>query len=180
MRPRIALIFPDSAPLPVPIIIEVGVARPIAHVQAKIRSATVFRSEKVWAGAGQSRSQTTNVTAATLITAGTNTALIRSARRWMGPFPHFALIRAGLMLYPPNLYVKLTLPVEASCGDRYAYDSDHSVRSACTHIWLRRAGSQIMDRPGELVPTGTPHMGIGVSTGRRICVRVHSHADGSM
>jgi hypothetical protein len=34
------------------------------------------------------------------------------------------------MLYPPSLHVKLILPVEASYGDRYAYDSDHSVRVA--------------------------------------------------
>ena len=66
--------------------IEVGVARPIAHGQAMIRTATVFRSAKVRAGSGPSKSQIRNVTAATPITAGTNTALILSARRWMGAF----------------------------------------------------------------------------------------------
>ena len=78
--------MPDSAPLPVPTMIEVGVARPIAHGQAMIRTATVFRSANVRAGSGPNRSQTKNVTAATPITAGTNTALILSARRWMGAF----------------------------------------------------------------------------------------------
>ena len=36
--------MPDSAPLPVPTIIEVGVASPIAHGQAMIRTATKLRS----------------------------------------------------------------------------------------------------------------------------------------
>jgi len=52
--------------------IEAGVARPIAHGQAMIKTATVFRSA--------------NVKAATPMTAGTNTALILSAWRWMGPW----------------------------------------------------------------------------------------------
>src|ERR687889_766432 len=36
--------------------------------------------------------------------------------------PAFTLVRVNVMLYPPTLHVKLTLSVEASCGDRYAYE----------------------------------------------------------
>src|SRR5215204_22061 len=78
--------IPRSAPLPVPTMIDVGVARPIEHGQAMIRTATVFRSANVSVGSGPNRNQTKNVTAATPITAGTNTALILSARRWIGAF----------------------------------------------------------------------------------------------
>jgi hypothetical protein len=49
----------------------------------------------VSAGSCPNSSQTTNVAAATPITAGTNTALILSARRWIGAFdpPHAASAR---------------------------------------------------------------------------------------
>jgi hypothetical protein len=70
--------------------IEVGVASPIAHGQAMIRTATVFSSANVRAGSGPKRSQAANVAAATPITAGTNTALSLSARRWMGAFDLWA------------------------------------------------------------------------------------------
>ena len=62
---------PASAPLPVPTMIEVGVARPSAHGQAMIRTATVFSSARLNAGAGPSVNQATNVRAARPRTAGT-------------------------------------------------------------------------------------------------------------
>src|SRR5215207_3267017 len=47
--------------------------------------------------------------------------------------PAFTLVRVNVMLYPPTLHVKLTLPVEASCGDRYAYDSYENSSASSTH-----------------------------------------------
>jgi hypothetical protein len=47
--------------------------------------------------------------------------------RFHAELPHFALVRAGLMLYPPTLLVKLALPVEASLW---------SARDTPRYIWL--------------------------------------------
>ena len=55
------------------------------------------------------------------------------------------------MLYPPTLHVKLTLPVEASCGDRYADDSDHSVRKRKGESGGSRETHHAMDREGTFV-----------------------------
>ena len=60
-----------SAPLPVPTMIEVGVASPSAHGQAMIRTATVLSSARLNAGSGPKANQTTNVSAARPSTAGT-------------------------------------------------------------------------------------------------------------
>src|SRR5215208_174540 len=76
--------IPPSAPLPVPTMIEVGVASPIAQGQAMIRTATKLSSACVNAGSGPSQSHTKKVTVAIRITTGTKIALMRSARRWMG------------------------------------------------------------------------------------------------
>ena len=76
--------IPDLAPLPVPTMIEVGVARPIAQGQAMISTATKLRSAKVRAGSGPNINQIKKVIVAMAITTGTNTALILSASRWMG------------------------------------------------------------------------------------------------
>ena len=76
--------IPASAPRPVPTMIAVGVARPIAHGQAMITTPMNAVSASVRCGSGPSAYQATNVSAARTSTAGTNTSLIRSARRWMG------------------------------------------------------------------------------------------------
>ena len=60
--PRIRM--PISAPLPVPTMIAVGVARPSAHGQAMISTATALSSAYVNAGSGPNASQTRNVPAA--------------------------------------------------------------------------------------------------------------------
>jgi hypothetical protein len=73
--------MPFSAPLPVPTMIEVGVANPIAHGQAMISTATMFSNARVNAGSGPNAHQIPNVARATAITTGTKTALILSARR---------------------------------------------------------------------------------------------------
>ncbi|SSS39732.1 Uncharacterised protein [Acinetobacter baumannii] len=63
---------PSSAPRPVPTIIEVGVASPIAQGQAIISTATAFTKPKVSAGSGPKIKQTKKVIAAISMTAGTN------------------------------------------------------------------------------------------------------------
>ena len=65
--------MPASAPLPVPTMIAVGVARPMAHGQAMIRTPMNAVSASVSRGSGPNASQTTNVAAATASTAGTKT-----------------------------------------------------------------------------------------------------------
>ena len=52
--------------------IEVGVAKPIAHGQAMMSTATALTKAKVRAGDGPNTSQTRKVSKATSITAGTN------------------------------------------------------------------------------------------------------------
>ena len=76
--------IPTSAPLPVPTMIAVGVARPIAHGQAMITTPMNAVSASVTRGSGPTRNQATNVRAATTSTIGTKISLIRSASRWIG------------------------------------------------------------------------------------------------
>jgi hypothetical protein len=78
--------MPISAPRPVPTMMAVGVASPIAHGQAMMSTATSLRSAPVNTGAGPSRSHNTNVTSASPMTAGTNTLATLSASRWIGAF----------------------------------------------------------------------------------------------
>src|SRR6476620_11352339 len=62
-------------------IIHLGVARPSAHGQAMMSTATALTSAYVKAGCGPMRSQSKNVIAATKTTAGTNQAATTSAKR---------------------------------------------------------------------------------------------------
>ena len=75
---------PACAPRPVPTMIDIGVARPSAHGQAMISTATALSKAKPIAGAGPNSDQAMNVTAATATTAGTNQPETVSARRWIG------------------------------------------------------------------------------------------------
>ncbi len=72
---------PACAPRPTPTITLIGVARPSAHGQAMISTATALRMAKAIAGAGPQMLQTTNVTIAARITAGTNQPATLSAKR---------------------------------------------------------------------------------------------------
>ena len=72
---------PNVAPRPVATMIDIGVARPRAQGQAMISTATALSSATVRLGPGPASNQTTKVTAATAITAGTNTADTASAMR---------------------------------------------------------------------------------------------------
>src|SRR3546814_3826819 len=78
--------MPGVAPLPVPTMIDSGVARPRAHGQAMMRTATAATSAIVRAGAGPATNQMTKVQVAITMTAGTHQLETRSARRWIGAF----------------------------------------------------------------------------------------------
>ena len=69
---------------PVPTMIEVGVASPMAQGQAMISTATALTRAKVSAGDGPKTSQTAKVSAATAITAGTNHMVTLSTSAWIG------------------------------------------------------------------------------------------------
>ena len=61
---------PAVAPRPVPTMIDIGVARPSAHGQAMISTATALTSACASRGSGPDSAQTTKVSTATAITAG--------------------------------------------------------------------------------------------------------------
>ena len=63
--------IPEVAPLPVPTVIDNGVARPRAQGQAMINTETAATSAKMNAGGGPTSAQMTKVQIATPITAGT-------------------------------------------------------------------------------------------------------------
>ncbi len=63
--------IPFSAPLPVPTIMAVGVARPRAQGQAMIMTATKLSKAKVRAGGGPQKNQTIKVSTAIPMTIGT-------------------------------------------------------------------------------------------------------------
>ena len=63
--------MPFSAPFPVPTTIAVGVARPMAHGQAMITTATNASSANVTTGCGPKKYQTRKVMMATPNTRGT-------------------------------------------------------------------------------------------------------------
>ncbi len=66
--------MPASAPRPVPTMIAVGVARPIAHGQAMTRTLTNAVSAYVNCGSGPPANHSTNVADATIRTIGTKTS----------------------------------------------------------------------------------------------------------
>ncbi len=77
--------IPSCAPRPVPTINAVGVARPSAHGQAMISTATAAVNAAETSPVAESHPA--SVTRASPITTGTNTAETRSTRRWIGAFP---------------------------------------------------------------------------------------------
>ena len=87
--------MPSCAPRPVPTRIAVGVARPIAHGQATISTATAAVNA---APAGcPAASHPVSVTTATAMTTGTNTAEIRSASRCTGALPACASVTSRVI-----------------------------------------------------------------------------------
>ncbi|OGK95122.1 MAG: hypothetical protein A3J45_06685 [Candidatus Rokubacteria bacterium RIFCSPHIGHO2_02_FULL_69_13] len=114
--PALLMRTPCSAPLPVPTMIAVGVASPMAHGQAITRTATKLVSAKRNAGCGPQSHQTAKVTAAMTSTIGTKTAETRSASRWIGAFEPCAsstrrMIRARTVSLPTRVARKVKLPV---------------------------------------------------------------------
>jgi len=89
--------MPCFAPLPVPTMMAVGVARPSAQGQLMTSTAmpwtTAFDTSMP-----EKTSQAAKTTTAMAMTAGTNTALMRSARRWMGAFVLVASSTRRMML----------------------------------------------------------------------------------
>jgi len=80
--------IPICAPRPVPTISAVGVARPRAHGQAMIRTATA--AVKATSASDPVPSQKPSVATDSVMTTGTNTAETRSARRCTGALPVWA------------------------------------------------------------------------------------------
>ena len=78
--------MPSSAARPVPTMMEVGVASPMAQGQAMISTATALTRPKVSAGSGPNTIQTRKVSAAAAMTAGPNHAVMRSTSAWIGSF----------------------------------------------------------------------------------------------
>src|SRR5712691_6349920 len=64
--------------------IDMGVARPSAHGHAIIKTLTAATRPNAIRGSGPNSDQAANATMAIAITAGTNQAATRSARRWIG------------------------------------------------------------------------------------------------
>ncbi len=109
--------MPISAPRPVPTMIAVGVASPIAQGHAMTRTETNERSAAASFGpSGPNTSHTASVTTAMPNTTGTNTAATRSARRWMGAFEPCAsstilMMWASTVSRPVRVALKLNAPV---------------------------------------------------------------------
>ena len=72
---------PAPAPRPVPTMMAIGVARPSAHGQAMMSTATALTSAWASRGSGPHTLQAANAISAMTTTAGTNQAATRSARR---------------------------------------------------------------------------------------------------
>ena len=106
---------PISAPRPVPTMIDVGVASPMAQGQAMISTATALTSANVSAGAGPKASQTRNVSSATPITTGTNHNVTLSTSAWIGSLEPCAsstmrMIRESTVASPTAVARKASAP----------------------------------------------------------------------
>ncbi len=111
--------IPASAPFPVPTMIAVGVARPMAHGQAMMTTPMNAVSARVNRGSGPRTNQTTKVTAAVSSTAGTKISLTRSAMRWIGALDPWArwtssTIRASAVSRPTRVARMTNEPVVLS------------------------------------------------------------------
>jgi len=76
--------IPDSAPLPIPTISAVGVARPKAHGQAIINTVTRVTKACVTFGSGPTKNHNNELIIEMLITTGTKIDAILSAILWAG------------------------------------------------------------------------------------------------
>ncbi len=76
--------MPFSAPNPVPTITAVGVARPMAHGQAMIKTDTKLSRARLKIGSGTKKYQIKKVSIAIQKTTGTKMDATLSATRWIG------------------------------------------------------------------------------------------------
>ena len=111
--------MPTSAPLPVPTMIAVGVARPMAQGQAMMTTPMNAVSASVNRGSGPNTNQITKVSAAVSRTAGTKISLMRSAMRWIGALEPCArwtssTIRASAVSRPTRVARMTNEPVVLS------------------------------------------------------------------
>ncbi len=121
--------------------IDVGVARPMAHGQAMISTATPETSAKLSAGSGPNMSQTKTVSAATAITAGTNQAVILSTKPWIGSFAPWAcstiwMIWANMVSAPTLVALKVRAPVPLTVAPTTSAPSDFSTGTGSPVIML--------------------------------------------
>ena len=107
--------IPSSAPFPVATMIEVGVASPIAHGQAMIRTEIMLTIAYVPRGSGPRKYHARNVRSAAAITAGTKYDAITSASRPIGGLlpcasRTIATIRERTVSFPTRVAVKRSRP----------------------------------------------------------------------
>ncbi len=131
--------MPSCAPRPVPTSNAVGVARPSAHGQAMIRTATAAVNASP--APAPASSQNASVAAERASTIGTKIAEMRSARRWMGALPACASLTrrpiCASAVSPPIFVARTTMrppaliaaPTTASPG-RFSTGVDSPVSSA--------------------------------------------------
>ena len=112
--------IPRLAPLPMPTVKAVGVARPSEHGQAITRTVTIAISPLVKPSAGSRRTQHNRVTMETQIITGTKTAATLSARTSNDPF--WLMVPANT-LSPLDLRLGTGSPVSI---DSSTYDSPSS------------------------------------------------------
>jgi hypothetical protein len=75
---------PVVAPRPIATMIDIGVARPRAHGQAMMSTATALMRARAARGSGPTSDQTMNVTTAMAMTTGTKYPATTSASFWIG------------------------------------------------------------------------------------------------
>ncbi len=153
-RRRLRKSTPSSAARPVPTMIEVGVARPIAHGHAMMSTAThADERERERRRRARTTIHTPNVSAAAASTAGTNHAVTRSTSAWIGSLAPCAastmrmicastvsradLASRGTGSAPFLLIVPPTTAVARRLGDGHRLAGDHGlvdVRRALDHL----------------------------------------------
>ena len=105
---------PNSAPLPVPTMIAVGVANPRAQGHAMMTTATNVSSEYTSAGSGPMMLHSTKLMDATAMTTGTKYDATTSTRRWMGAFDPWASSTSRMIwartVSPPTLVARNVKP----------------------------------------------------------------------
>ncbi|MNX94006.1 hypothetical protein D3C86_1262210 [compost metagenome] len=107
---------PCSAPLPVPTMMAMGVARPMAQGQAMTSTATAAVRALAQSPGAPTKNQPTKVARAIPTTMGTKTAETLSTSRWMGALPPWAsctsrMICASAVSAPTRRAVMTKAPV---------------------------------------------------------------------